>query len=418
MSAGLFLVELGLTAAHVPRSAPVNSATLAEFPSTFVERAGLIRSERQTDVCETHELQQRLAGLQCDADYLAALQNLENAECSDFITFRRARLRFNIFDISFTSERGYPECGRDKNGILCGVHDSSQLTPSEVADVVGDCLASPGNCSDGCRTTLQSFAGMFDCCIHTLDITGSVNYAQVLILQLWSDCGVPCPGPCTNSPPELAPLIYDPSCDYTCTARQNTALFCRYQAAEVIRAYQDCGEARDAASVTQICGINSRGELCGTFAVHADFILYLFFSDSRDLVTNINQIYDKCIELQLTGKCPTECRDALTQARERFGCCFNNFNISSIGFPGNEDEILSFVTGYDLWSTCVIEPPSFCEIPSDTSVYDCLIQCNRCQVEQGGFPLVAVVGGAIGGLLLLLLVALVPIMLYYCCRKR
>ena len=30
--AGLFLVELGLTAAHGPRSAPVNST--AEFPST------------------------------------------------------------------------------------------------------------------------------------------------------------------------------------------------------------------------------------------------------------------------------------------------------------------------------------------------------------------------------------------------
>ena len=146
--AGVFLVELGLTAAHGPRSAPVNSATLAEFPSTFVERAGLIRSERQPDVCETHELQQRLAGIQCDAEYLAALQNLENAECSDYITFRRARLRF-------TAKRGYPECGRDKNGILCGVHDS----PFEVADdIFGDCLASPGNCSDGCRTTLQSFS--------------------------------------------------------------------------------------------------------------------------------------------------------------------------------------------------------------------------------------------------------------------
>ena len=56
---------------------------------TSVQLPQILRKERQaSSVCSFEELSQRLARVQCDASYLNALRNVENAECSYPITFR------------------------------------------------------------------------------------------------------------------------------------------------------------------------------------------------------------------------------------------------------------------------------------------------------------------------------------------
>ena len=327
----------------------------------------------------------------------------------------------------FTLERGYPECATDNaNGLLCGEHDSASVTPRDIAeDVITDCLATPGNCSDRCRTTLENFSGRFHCCIHSLDVTESNDLIRALTPQLWEDCGVTLPEPCDDEPLQLEPLALSPdvSCSYACTLHQWLALFCKYQANEVVRTYRECGSEELALQFIQTCGFNEREEFCGAEGGLGGLVS-LFLGSSNELNDDyVTQIYDTCIGFMLTGKCSPECRDALVQARDTFGCCLNNINSTALGsLFSNINDIQNFVTSYDLWSVCVVEPSPLCQLPNKMSIYDRFTSCSLCEFQptgSGSFPLVAVAGGAgAAGLILLILVALVPVAFYCCSRKR
>ena len=410
--AALLFCGAALTATYEGHSVTLSQANLRRRTDQLKTGS---RSERQTALsCENHELRQQLAQIQCDADYLNELRALDSAECSYPITFR------------FALERGFPECGRDNKGILCGVHASADLSLGEVANNVHtDCLAGGGNtnCSNRCRTGLQDFADRFDCCIHSL-VDPSSQQRKVLTPQLWEDCGVTRPEPCGNAPPELPPLNSDVSCDYACTFRQSLALFCKHQVEEVIRVYQDCGDEEEATRTAQMCSFNDRGDLCGV--LESNTIFSLFFNTAlRDLSDTLRDIYNKCIPLLTAeNKCPSECREALSQAKETFGCCLNNLNSTLFTpfFRETETDINRFSTSYDLWSSCVVEPPAPCELPSDTAMYDSVSQCGVCTVKStassDGTLALAVGLGVSGLVVLLVLIALVPLIIYCCYRKR
>ena len=141
-------------------------------------------------------------------------------------------------------------------------------------------------------------------------------------------------------------------------------------------------------------------------------------------------MYSKCVSVVADRNCPTECRDALVQAKETYGCCFNNANLTALGFSFSprEESLRDFVTSYDLWSACVVEPPGFCEFPGDNlGVYDELTHCSveMCEIEptntttsnSGSSPFPVGVVGAVALPVSLLMVA-VPAMIYCCHLKR
>ena len=404
-------------------SARHRSFTAPPQYSVHGENRRTLRTERQS-TCSSTDLRQRLAALQCDADYLSAVREVEGAECSFFITLGVASTSFS----SLTSlNRDFSRCGMDRNGTFCGVHDNSLDSPwNEARNVIRACLEDmedTRNCSNACKTELQNFAGTFGCCIHSNDVTGSDNVVRALAPQLWEDCGVPLPAPCDNAPDELATLSRQATCSYTCSLNQVQALFCKYQATAAIQIYQECGEEEIAIQVAQSCSFNDKGEFCAT--VGSAHSLFSFFTNPRDELDDeyFLDVYSKCVSFSSTGICPAECREALLEAKQKFGCCFNNVNRTD--FPVSGDGLRSFVANNNLWAACVVEPPGFCEFPQDPSVFDALTQCSVCESESDmttqstsesadDFPTLAVAVSSAVVAVLLLMVAIVMVVVCYC----
>lgn len=376
-----------------------------------------LRPRRQTATCDDNELAQRLAPLQCDRDYLSAVGELEGVECSFHLAYRQITDRFSL-------TRHFQDCASDDKDILCVIHDTSEVSPYVVADdVIEQCLTnSTLNCTTECKTTLQSFSGTFGCCIHSLDIIQSSERIRALTPQLWEDCNVTLPAPCNNAPQALAPLNVNTSCSYTCTLTQFQAVFCKYQAAEAISILRECGRDQQVRLVSQLCGFNYKGDFCPSVGNINVFSFFLFPTNELD-DEYVLAVYDKCISIFSTGICPFACREALLDAKERFGCCFNNINKTSLGvylFPAEEGGVRDFLTNPALWGECVVETPGFCELPSDPQVYDELTQCSVCEIsspssQSDGFPL-----GVIGALALVVIILMisVPILIYCYYRKR
>ena len=304
---------------------------------------------------------------------------------------------------------------------MCGVHDNSPDDPGNIArNVIRSCLEDTRNCSNECKTELQNFADTFGCCVHSNDVTDSDNLARALAPQLWEDCGVTLPAPCDNAPDELAPLSREASCSYTCSLNQLQALFCKYQAATAIQIYQECGEEQSALQVAQSCSFNDKGEFCATVG-SINFPFFLFTNPRDELDDDyFLDVYSKCVSFSSTGNCPAECREALLEAKEKFGCCFNNVNRTD--FFVSVDGLRSFVTSYDLWTACVVEPPGFCEFPQDASAFDELTQCSVCELQAQStddFPILAVtVSSAVVVLLLVVAITVVGCYVEICIVMR
>ena len=369
------------------------------------------RSRRQTS-CSITELAQRLAAIQCDNDYLRAMRETERAECSYLLTYRQITGR--------VGSRDFPDCGTDDNGILCAAHDVSDVSPLFMAqNVIEECLNNIDSraCSEECILTLQNFSNRFGCCIHWIDILQSSDYIRALTPQLWEDCGVALPAPCNNAPPRLPPLNINASCSYTCTFMQVDALFCKYQAAETVQILQECGNEQSARAVSQLCGFNGRGDFCPTIG---DIDIASFTFPANELNEEyVFELYDKCSLFSATGYCPEECREALIEAKEKFGCCFNNINKTAFGellSSAEEGGIREFLTSYELWAACVLEPPSFCQLSNDTQAYNDLTQCSICEVSQlqsGEFLLEVVMGAVVFAAIILMTAITIPIMYCY-----
>lgn len=373
------------------------------------------RIERQTNDCtRTTEFEERMTAIECNADFLKAANDVE---CSFYAIMR---------PLPFFVDEDAAKCGLGGNDTLCGVHENSDVKPRDIAiDVIEECIQDSRNCSNRCKMTLEGFSGRFGCCIHSDQVTGSNDLIRALTPQLWSDCGVTRPEPCDNVMTQESAA--NSSCSFTCSLNQFHALFCKYQAEDLMALYRECDEEQIALRVAQSCGFNHRGEFCATVgSVHS---ISSIFHNPRDGLDQeyLEDVYDKCIEFSLSGNCPADCREALLDAKEKFGCCFNNINRSAIDLsttffnPVREDGIRSFVSDFKLWSACVVEPPALCQFPN-VSVFDNLTQCSVCKesnVESNDdLTVLAVsVGASVAVLLLLLLtIAVIIICCYY--RKR
>lgn len=372
----------------------------------------MLRNERQTACTpDSTELDQRIAALRCDANYVRAVNEAEGIECS------------LLSGVLFAFNQLFADCGVDRRGTFCVEHENADKDPGIIArDVIRECFEDPRNCSNKCKMMLENFSERFGCCVHSNDVTRSSELIRALTPQLWDNCGVALPNPCENAP-VVTQTNGNLSCSYTCSLNQFHALYCKYQAKKAMEIYRECGDEQSALGVAQSCGFNHKGEFCATVGNrHSIFFIYRNPRDELDDEYFLD-VYSKCIEFSSTGICPTECREALLEAKQNFGCCFNNLNTTAFNrnklFSVSRDGLRNFVTSYNLWSACVVEPPGLCEFPADTSVYDKLTQCGVCDLHDdaaGDFPLLAVAVSAVG--VLLLLTASIPVIVFCCCRKR
>ena len=314
---------------------------------------------RQSCEPDSAELDRRIAATDCDADYIAALSDSRFLACG------------------FTSDDIIRACGSDRNGTLCVLHDPFLEQPDgqnrdalDVArDIERECFDSGTlsdtlkNCSSECEGFLMELSNRYGCCIHAISSIRDDDEGKILTPSVWSACGVTMPDPCDNAPIISVPDI--PSgqsdCSYLCIVAEVNELECKYLASKRIAIYEDCGDTESALELRQRCGVNEKGELCTESSTET-----ILFS-----------VYNKCYSFFTSNDCPTECREALEDMKETDGCCVNELN-STDSFRQDEIEVL--VTRYDLWSTCSVETPGYCSLPTDTSVYNniAVLGCNTC----------------------------------------
>lgn len=314
---------------------------------------------------DSAELDRRIAATNCDPDYLAALQAAGN-NCDYF----GLRFIFNFF------EDLLGKCATDRNGTLCALHDpdltkeegDQEPDMSEIAEDIEDhCLETQSlsqtleNCSSECRRALEEFSGRFGCCIHTESTITDDDTARILAPLLWSKCDVTRPDPCRDTPVLPEPLA-DVTCSYQCAITQYFALQCMYVGSKQLQIYEDCNASSDDSvrEIRQTCGFNDRGDYCGITSFDREYAF---------------TVYKKCYQFYTTNDCPIECKEAIQEMRDMYGCCVNNRNSTGSNDQGNIEVL---VTRYDLWSSCGVETPGLCSIPADLSVYDELTQCNTC----------------------------------------
>ena len=341
------------------------------------------RSKRQDDTCDTEQIRY----LFCDPSYVRAVEDISKG---NNCLLQNVHL-VGGFDYDF---RYILDCGRNKRGTLCAKYafeDESENSGYEydklMKNIINECLfvdVSHGSefseneppttaCASVCRYALQQFAETFDCCIH------SSREKIVLIPQLWSICGVQQPQPCEDTPNVVFPEPEDMyTCSLKCAQTQFYALDCRYRASKKAEFYTRCPDEGDVESYGDIveyalrrCHINHNGDFC--------ILTYL------DTNTRLDA-YNKCYRLLYgdNDTCSEDCRSALQGIKDRLGCCFNHkYNRSedqhSYSYRINPVDELS---RYELWSTCGVETPGKCKIPSDLSQYDDMIRCNSSDDSQ------------------------------------
>lgn len=126
-----------------------------------------------------------------------------------------------------------------------------------------------------------------------------------------------------------------------------------------ITSYSRCGLPEVANMFRALCTRNEAGQLCFE---RADNIL---FDDFR--------VQSSCINSRVSS-CTTNCRRALEAIRGSSGCCLNVYNTSSLRSTvdginmiyGSIVNITSSIVHYDLWSSCNVTTPGFCNLEEST----------------------------------------------------
>ena len=341
------------------------------------------RSKRQDDTCDTEQIRYPF----CDPSYVRAVEDISKGNNC---------LLKNVHRLYLGSDYDYRyilDCGRDKRGTLCAKYRFGRENRHEyrnlMDNIINECLfvdLSHGSgfdesepptiaCASECRYALQQFAETFDCCIH------SSMEKIVLIPQLWSICGVQQPQPCEDTPNVVFPEPEDMyTCSFKCAQTQLYALDCRYRASKRAEFYTRCPDEEVVESYADIvesvlphCHINHNGDFCS--------LIYL------DTNTRLDT-YNKCYRLLSgdTDTCSEDCRSALQGIKDRLGCCFNHkYNRSEDQDPYSEEiNPVEEFSRYELWSTCGVETPVKCKIPSDLSQYDDMIRCSDDSQSSGG----------------------------------
>lgn len=399
---GIFILALlDFTAAHVKRGPLSTDFQIGAQSWTRQARVrgrhpshAILRQTSSDKQCYWDELGERIDALRCDPDFSRAIRQ---TKC--LLTTRR-----------FTGR----DCGRNKNGTLCAQYCEFNL----ARDIHRMCFDPPTqSCSSNCREALEQFSERFGCCVHS-DFVIDDRFIGVLTPQLWQDCGVERPEPCDDAPRGPAMPDKNISCTLGCSFTQYNAMYCKHLAKKEIDIYSECSDDGMALQIAQECGFSKRGRFCA--GLGQVFLSVLLHIPNNELNNEfVFRVYSKCIQVFSNGTCPRECRDTLQEIRNKYGCCFNNLNATAFNF-GYEDGLQSLVTRSELWSACGVETPGFCSLPDDVSVYDDLMYCSPCPIQEmisTADNIKAIVGGVLGAVVFLVAIS-APIITLLCCHFK
>ena len=153
--------------------------------------------------------------------------------------------------------------------------------------------------------------------------------------------------------------VPDFACSYDCVLRQFISLSCKSVGEKLEKLDRECNQT----GRFGICGFD-KGVSCA-----------LLNYPISDFVT----IYDKCYSFfeksNVTNRvCPSECSEALLDAKDTYGCCLKYYNSTF-----NDEAVGHAVMKSDLWAACDIETLDSCVIlpPPDDFL-------NKCSQESGG----------------------------------
>ena len=267
-------------------------------------------------------------------------------------------------------------CARSEKGEFC----SSAFTLFDLGgigqrNIEGNCseVIQTNSCPSTCRTSLETFKSKLGCCINTyvngtirgtirirISSESAVDYRDY---RVWQLCGVTLPAAdCGNSLDINPPATVDSCSPRETFERRYTQNFCLLSRGQpYVNALLDerCSQtelSHFAETVVNLCSMNADGFPCG--------LLDNIRNYGYRVDININRLDSICAGSNVT--CTPECRDTLRNATINHGCCVNYFNTTSA-------RPLSL--SYDVWRSCGVESPGFCEstlslnaaMPNDTS---------------------------------------------------
>ena len=266
----------------------------------------------------------------------------------------------------------FSDCGTNRNGTLCSEINDRY----EVYDIYDDAFRvcfgssdrrvglppSASDCENECQLALRQLSDQVGCCIH--HISPNDDYPVFRTPSLWINCGVVQPEPCTDTPQPIDE-VPDFACSYDCVLRQYNSLYCKSVGEKLEKLDRECNQAEG----FERCGFD-KGVFCSrlnypiSYFVTIYYKCYSFFEKSN--VTN--------------GVCPSECSEALLDAKDTYGCCLKYYNSTF-----NDEAVGHALMKSDLWAACDIETLDSCVILSPPDDF-----LDKCSQESGG-------GGGGGG---------------------
>jgi hypothetical protein len=236
------------------------------------------------------------------------------------------------------AQRDANSCAKGEGGQFCG--SLWELHRIRAWYIEGNCsrVLTANSCPSNCRSLLEDFRSTLGCCINAyVNGTGISYRSYSLDYRVWNLCNVPLPpAACGNGP-----TINPPDNVQNCT---NEDLFNKYYVENLClpeqrQAYFDvlgtsvCGNVAPN-SVEDACSVNINGVPCGA----------LYYRSWEDLT----RLDLACRTSSIS--CTSNCRDEITAAKNRNGCCLRSVWFNSI--PALSSSVLR---------SCDIDLPGTCE---------------------------------------------------------
>ncbi|CAI8023089.1 hypothetical protein GBAR_LOCUS13520 [Geodia barretti] len=189
-------------------------------------------------------------------------------------------------------------------------------------------------CNDTCKTALAAAYDVQGCCLFSYyAVTGDLESANALFTFCSEDPKTLCTGGVSGGTLQFPTPAVNPECEEFVDDVDDS---CRYLLSEDITGsallslddtcgdkcgpeiYQfsrDCDEkteSSNASAIDALCAVNNKNQRCGEFFIE------------------IAQLTTACAGVDSLS-CPDECRNALVQAQEMYGCCFPSLALVIFG---------------------------------------------------------------------------------------
>ena len=169
------------------------------------------------------------------------------------------------------------------------------------------------SCPSNCRSLLEDFRSTLGCCINAY--VNRTGYISSLDYRLWNMCDVPLPPAACGNRPTINP----PGSVRNCNFYSSEDFFNKYYAENLClperrQAYTDvlessiCGDNGTASYIKDVCSVDTNGVPCGI----------LYYRSLEDLA----RLDLACSASNVS--CSSDCRDGITAAKKRYGCCFRS----------------------------------------------------------------------------------------------